>query len=150
MQARLLSKTRKNQNIILRFVKMTFIHELALNTKGKTRSHLAECESFKTRPLCRPILVQPIQHVNSLQCVQFNPFGASKRPTAHERSLPSLRYVRIHQMRHHVVVGSSSNRQGVISQCSLGYSMHTACFSSSLFFSRHGPFIVRGAQPPPT
>ena len=32
---------------------------------------------------------------------------------------------------------SSSNQQGAISQCLLGYSFHTACFSSSL--SRHGP-----------
>ena len=32
---------------------------------------------------------------------------------------------------------SSSNHQGAISQCLLGYSFHIACFSSSL--SRHGP-----------
>ena len=30
---------------------------------------------------------------------------------------------------------------------SLGYSLHIACFSSSLCLSRHGPFIGRSAQP---
>ena len=42
-----------------------------------------------------------------------------------------LRYVRIHQIRQRAVVGSSSNRQSAISQCSLGYSLHIACFTSS-------------------
>ena len=42
-----------------------------------------------------------------------------------------LRYVRIHQIRHRAVVGSSRNRQGAISQCSLCDSLHIACFPSS-------------------
>ena len=38
------------------------------------------------------------------------------------------------------------SRSGAISQCSLGYSLHIAGLSSSLFFSHHGPLIVRSAQ----
>ena len=66
--------------------------------------------------------------------MSFNPSGASRRPTAlvYEHS-QVLRYVRIHQIRHRAVVGSSSS-QGAISQCSLGHSLHMACvsYSSSL------------------
>ena len=51
-----------------------------------------------------------------------------------------LRYMRIHQIRHRAVVGSSSNRQGAINQCLLGYSLHIVCFSSSL-----SPVIVHGS-----
>ena len=133
--ARLVSKTRKYQQTnILRFVRMTFVYRLTFQTqKKKTRSHLAECESFKTRQFCQPILVLPIQYVNSVKCVSFNPSRASKRPTAlvYDQSRV-LRYVRIHQIRHRPVVGSSSNRKGAISQGLLGCSLHIAC-SSSLF-----------------
>ena len=52
--------------------------------------------------------------------------------------LPSL------HLRHRAVVGSSSNRQGAISQCPLGFSLHIVCFPSSL--SLHGPVIERNAQ----
>ena len=64
--------------------------------------------------------------------MSFNPSRASMRPTAlvYEHS-QVLRNVRIHQIRHRAVVGSSSNRQGAISQCSLGHSLHMACVSSS-------------------
>ena len=66
------------------------------------------------------------------KCMSFNPSGASRRPTAlmyEHRQVQ--RYVRVHQIRHHAVIGSSSNRQGAICQCSLGYSLHMACVSSS-------------------
>ena len=91
------------------------------------------------------ISVQLIQRVNSVKCVSFKPSRASKRPTVlvYEQ-IEVLRYVRIHQVRHRTVFGSSSNRKDAISQCLLGDSLHIACFSSSL--PRHGPFIVRSAQ----
>ena len=118
---------------------MTSVRQLRFNTqKRKTRSHLAECDSFKTRQFCQPILVRPIQCVNSVKRVSFTLSRASRRPSAlvHEHS-QVLCYVRTHQIRHLLVVGSPSNRRGAISQCLLVYSFHIACFSSSL--SRHGP-----------
>ena len=148
IDARLVSKTRKYQQTnILRFVRMTFVYRLTFHTekkktrshtfhtqKKKTRSHLAECESFKTRQSCQPILVQPVQCPISVKCISFNPSRASKRPTAlvYEHSQVQ-RHVRIHQIRHRAVVGSSSNRKSAISQCLLGCSLHIACSSSSLF-----------------
>ena len=120
-----------NKITFLRFVRMAFGHRLKFHAqKKRTRSHLAECESLKTRQFCQPRLVQPIQCVNSVKCVSFNSSRASKRPTAlvyaHSQV---LRYVRIHRIRHRADVATSSNRKGAISQCLLGYSLHIACFS---------------------
>ena len=94
--------------------------------------------------------------VSSANRFLLNQSSASTRSTAFRSTHPErrsdqllvyehnqvLRYARIHQIRHRAVVGSLSNLQGAISQCSLGYSLHIACFSSS----RHGPFIVGSGQ----
>ena len=146
--ARLLSKTRKYQQTDISEIRQNDFRsptQVQNANKRKTRSHLAECDSFKTRQFCQPILVRPIQCVNSVKHVSFNLSKASKRPTAlvYEHS-QVVCYVRTHQIRHLLVVGSPSNRRGAISQCLLVYSFHIACFSSSL--SRHGPFVVRSAQ----
>ena len=82
--ARPVSKTRKYQQTDNSEICQNDLRSptQVLYTKKKTRSHLAEYESFKTRQFCQPILVEPILRVNSVKCVSFCPARASKRPTA--------------------------------------------------------------------
>ena len=125
VDARLVSKTRQQpQTNISEIRQNDFLSRLQFPHTNKTRSHLAECESFKNRHSCQPILDKPIQCVNSVKGVSFNPSRASRRPTAlvYEHS-QVVRYVRMHQIRH----------RAVGSQYLFGYSLHITCFSSSLF-----------------
>ena len=123
-----------NKLTFLRFVKLTFVHRLKFNhTKKRTHVHTSQSVNLsKTRQFRQPILVQPIQYVNSVKNSfrSIHPQRRSDQLLVYEYS-QVLRYVHIHQIRHHAVVGSSSNRQSAINQCSLGDSLHTVCLLSS-------------------
>ena len=105
-----------NKLTFLRFVRMTFVHRPKFHTQK--------------RRLCQLRFVQS-KSVEATNCFR-------------ERTQPYPEIVRIHQIRHRAVVSSSRLRKSATSQCSLGYSLRIACFSSSL--SLQGPFIVKSAQ----
>ena len=99
---------------------MTFVHRLRLKQGRHVETH-GSIVALKVRSHTR-VPTQP----RPGRCANHRPPNSSSRP----------------------VVGSFSNRQGATNQCSRCYSLHMACFSfsSSLFFSLHGPFNVRSAQ----
>ena len=65
--ARLVSKWRKDQQTDISEIRQDDHRSpthVKHKKKRKTRSHLAECDSLKTRQFCEPIPVQPVQCVN--------------------------------------------------------------------------------------
>ena len=119
--------------------RMTFILR-PTHVKQKKGGHVHILQSVTRSQLVSSakLILCPAKPVRQSGQIWFssNRSNASKRPTAlvyeHSQVLSNRTYLYSIKLRHRAVVGSSSNRQGAISQCSLGYSLHIDCFSPSL------------------